>query len=106
MNKHKDSLNYDVRKFNAWIGTTAHLDDQTFEFRRNEHSSRIRSSKLTERIPVNEYNRMLVIGCGNGGELKAIEDLGYDATGISLCDEEAFNEAAKHCKDLRTMDMA
>jgi len=105
LNQHQDKLNYDARKFDVWTGASMHWDDKSFDHRLNEHTGKIKACKLTERIPPDQYNKMLVVGCGNGGELKAISNAGYNATGISFCNKEAFDIAVQSGCDLRSMDM-
>lgn len=67
-----------------------------------QHFTYIEPQKI---FPAKDFQRMLLIGCGTGAEIKAAQELGYQAVGVGLLSEDQLRYAKSLGVSMKLMDM-
>ena len=102
-------LRLDPRKHNLFLHRDGlphgHTPETMFNRRLPAGRSQLRYMKYDERFPPKEFPRMLILGPGHGEEILAAEELGYEAVGIGLLNDEQIDYARSRGLDFRLMDM-
>lgn len=97
---HREKLSYSLQE-----DGTRWTPETIFDHRLEGARLQLGYMKCVERYPPQEFPRMLMIGVGTGAEVLAAEELGYEAIGIGLVNDEQIDYARSRGVDYRLMDM-